>query len=461
MRRTLPPRCLEFPKRHRPREGGGILRYVIVGTGVAAISSVEAIRSQDSNGEITLVGADPHGFYSRPGLAYYLNGEIPEGQLFYHTNRRLAPLDIRHLKGLVTAIIPDEHVIAIHGQATLGYDRLLLAVGARSAPMLVPGADLDGVMKLDDLEDARRIIKAAKRGKPAVVIGGGVTALELVEGLAARGMRVHYLLRGDRYWRSVLDEEESRIVLEGRREGGVTIHHHAEAEEILGTRGKVAGVRTKDGRKINATLVAFAIGIRPRLELARSAGLDIDRGILVDEFLQSSAPGIYAAGDVAQIFDPLTGTAILDSLWNPAREQGFAAGLNMAGRPTVYTKPPPFNVTRLAGLTTTIIGSVGGGTDEDMVGIARGDSETWRQLPDAIAAQSGFETNRLRLMVGKECLLGAIVIGDQTLSAPLQALIERKANIAPIRTALLAPSAPIADIIADFWTEWGSAHAAQ
>src|SRR6185436_7640 len=108
----------------------------------------------------------------------------------------------------------------------------------------------------------------------------------------------------------------------------------------------------------------------------------------------------------------------LDSLWNPAREQGFAAGLNMAGKRTAYTKSVPFNVTRLAGLTTTIIGMVGRGRDDDLVGIARGDRETWRELPDAVLAQSGFEVNRVRLLVGEKTLLGAIVMGDQKLSLP-------------------------------------------
>src|SRR6185436_20338695 len=142
-------------------------------------------------------------------------------------------------------------------------------------------------------------------------------------------------------------------------------------------------------------------------------------------------PNIYAAGDVAQVYDPSTGTSILDSLWSPARQQGRAAGLNMAGKKTPYTKSVPFNVTRLAGLTTTIIGTVGRGRDDDLVGIARGDSETWRQLPDSMAAQTGFDVNRLRLLVGEKTLLGAIVMGDQKLSLPLERIISERVDITP------------------------------
>jgi NAD(P)H-nitrite reductase large subunit len=294
----------------------------------------------------------------------------------------------------------------------------------------------------------------AKRGRTAFVVGGGITALELTEGLLARGMKVHYLLRGDRYWSNVLDPHESKVVEARLEEEGVTLHHHAELVEILGKNGKVSGIRLEDGHTLNCDLVAYAIGIRPCLELVKDTNLALDRGILVDERLQTNDPDIYAAGDVAQAFDPLSGRSVLDSLWNPAREQGHAAGMNMAGRKTAYLKSPPFNVTRLAGLTTTIIGAVGHGKDEDVLGIARGDSETWRDLPDAIVAQSGFDVNHMRLLIGEKTLIGAIVMGDQTLSWPLQKMIAGGADISSIRGKLMATDAPIADLVAEYWLEW-------
>jgi NADPH-dependent 2,4-dienoyl-CoA reductase/sulfur reductase-like enzyme len=207
--------------------------------------------------------------------------------------------------------------------------------------------------------------------------------------------------------------------------------------------------------------VAIAIGIRPRKELAESAGLETERGILVDEYLRTSAADIFAAGDVAQVYDPLLGMSVLDSLWGPARNQGTVAGLNMAGVSIPYEKPVAFNVTRLAGLTTTIIGSVGHGQDDDLLGIARGDSETWRKLPDVITAQNDFEVNRLRLMVGKRTLRGAIVMGDQTISRPLQKLISERADISAIREQLMVPGAPLADLVVTFYTKWDEVHAAR
>ncbi|MFN8411288.1 MAG: FAD-dependent oxidoreductase [Anaerolineales bacterium] len=428
------------------------MRYVIIGTGVAGIACIEAIRTIDTYSEIVMVGDDPHGYYSRPGLAYYLTGELHDKVLFPKTSEDYAPLNFKYKKASVTKIQRAEKNILLDGKSHLSYDKLLIATGALAAPLTVPGANLQGVVKLDHLEDARHILKLAKRGKTAVVVGGGITALELTEGLLARGVTVHYLLRGDRYWTNVLDEHESRIVEARLQIEGVNLHFHSELAEVIGKGGKVRAVRLQDGRIMKCDILACAIGVKPRVDLARDAGLTLDRGILVNEFLQTNDPDIYAAGDVAQVYDPLTGHSVLDSLWSPAREQGFSAGLNMAGKKDAYLKKPPFNVTRLAGLTTTIIGAVGHGKDEDIVGIARGDSETWRELPDAIVAQGGFDINRVRIIVGEKTLIGAVVMGDQTLSKPLQKIIAKRIDISSMRDQLLARDAKVADVVVDFWS---------
>ena len=350
----------------------------------------------------------------------------------------------------------EQHQIEVDGKSRMSYDRLLIAVGAQATSLEVPGSDLEGVVKLDHLGDARSIMQLSRRAKHAVVVGGVITALELVEGLVSQKVRVTYLLRGDRYWNNVLDEQESRFVENHLKEDGVELIYHAEVIEVLGKRGRVDGVRLLDGRTLHCNLLAYAIGIKARTDLSRKAGLAVDRGILVNEYMQTNDPAVFAAGDVAQAYDPLTGRSIIDSLWSPAREQGWVAGLNMAGQRTAYLKTAPFNVTRLAGLTTTIIGAVGRGQDADMVGIARGDSETFRSLPDAMSAESGFDVNHLRLLIGEKALVGAVVMGDQTLSTPLQKLISGKVDISPIREKLMARDAKIADVVIDFWKKWSS-----
>jgi len=428
-------------------------RYIIIGAGAAGISAAEAIRSQDRRGEIHMVTEEPFGYYSRPGLAYLLTGEIDEKTLYPFSKDDFKRLDIRFHRSKVVRIDPILHRIFNTQEKSIVYDRLLIATGSSAVEATIPGKQLDGVLKLDDLADARRIMKSARKGHPAVVIGGGITALEVLEGFLHHGMRVHYFLRGDRYWSNVLDEIESRIIEQRLQKEGVQIHYHTEAEEILGKKSRCVGVRTKQGEIIACDVVAIAIGVRPRKELAEISGLQTERGIIVDKYLQTNQPDIYSAGDVAQVYDPLTKQSILDTLWGPARGQGYAAGLNMAGISTSFIKPPAFNVTRLAGLTTTIIGTVGAGRDADLVGIARGDSESWRQLPDAIAAQNNCDVNRLRIMVGWRTLLGAVVMGDQAASFPLQEIIRRQLDISSIRDQILIPDAPLVKLVSDFWKE--------
>lgn len=436
------------------------LRYLIVGTGAAGIAAAEAIRRADARGDILLVGEEAPGYYSRPGLAYYLTGEVPEQSLFPFTQNDFDRLRLRRLHARVTDLQTQAHEVVLADGRHLPYDRLLLATGSLAVKLPLPGIDLDGVVKLDDLDDARRILKRCRRRRTAVVVGGGITALEIVEGVRVRHMLTHYLLRGERYWSNVLDETESRIVEHRLQEEGVRIHHHTEVSEILGKRGRVAGVLTQDGRHIDCDLVAIAIGVRPRIELAEGAGLATDRGIKVDEYLQTSAPDVFAAGDIAQVFDPFSGKAVLDTLWSVAVAQGRIAGRNMAGQATPYHKSVPFNVTRLAGLTTTIVGTVGQGGDRDLLGIARGDSETWRHLPDALVAQNASDVNRLRVMVGEHSLLGGIVMGDQTLSLPLYHLVASQVDITPVRDQFLQPAARLGELITSSWANWKERHAA-
>jgi NAD(P)H-nitrite reductase large subunit len=272
------------------------------------------------------------------------------------------------------------------------------------------------------------------------------------EGLRARGLQVHYFLRGDRYWSNVLDEAESRIIEHRLVEEGVVLHFKMEAAEILGWGGKVSGLRTTNGYELRCGLVATGIGVKPRLELAQTANLAVERGILVNENLQSSDPDIFAAGDVAQVYHPAMGRSVIDNLWTPGRDQGRAAARNMSGHREPYDRAIAVNVLRLVGIMLTIIGSVGSGRDEDLVSVARGSSETWLQLPNTIAMASGNEINQLRLMVGERTLAGALVLGDQKLSLLLQELIGMRVDISPIRAQLLQPGAPLGQIVMEYWS---------
>jgi NAD(P)H-nitrite reductase large subunit len=431
-------------------------RHVLIGTGPAAVAAAEAIRGADADAAITLVGADPAGYYSRPGLAYYFAAEIPERRLFPFTRGDFARLRLSLVADRVTAVDPEAHRVSLASGGTLAYDRLLIATGSQAVRVKVPGAELDGVVKLDDLEDARDLIARCKKAKRAVVAGGGITALEIVEGFHARHVPVDYLMRQERYWRNVLSESESQLVEEGLRRVNVTLHHHTELVRIVGRDGHVAAVETADGKVLPCDLVAIAIGVRPLIGLAKAAGIACERGILVDAHLRSSDEHIYAAGDVAEAVDRASGRRTLEVLWNSAVTKGRIAGLNMATAPEQkLDKGLALNITRLAGYKTTIIGRVGSGEDRDLETLTRGDSQTWSELEPAALVEAPVPGAQVRLALGDSVIMGALVMGgDQTLSLPLQELVAGRADVSAIAGSLQEHQAPVADIVTRFWREW-------
>jgi NAD(P)H-nitrite reductase large subunit len=430
-------------------------RHVLIGIGPAAVSAAQAIREYDSAAEITFVAADPHGYYSRPGLAYYLAKELPENRLFPFTPLDFSGLQARRVAGRVVQIDSSVHEVVTESGHVVAYDRLLLATGSRAIPVDVAGAGLDGVVKLDDLDDAGNLVRRARRAKSAVVVGGGASAIEIAEGLLARGVHVHYLIRKARYWSGVLSADESLLVEERLRRHGVQIHYSSELAAILGEAGRVVAVRTRDGAEIPCDMVAVAIGVTPNSEIARAAGLDCARGVLVDEYLRSSHPDVFAAGDVAEIGDPGARRGSIEVLWSSAVAKGRIAGQNMATEPVhKYVESVPLNVTRLGGTKITIVGTVGNGKDADVRGITRGDSETWRRLGDASTVVLETQDARVRLALSEDVIVGAVVMGDQVLSFALQGIIAARADVRELIPRLQAPGAAAGDILNGFWRDW-------
>jgi NAD(P)H-nitrite reductase large subunit len=191
------------------------------------------------------------------------------------------------------------------------------------------------------------------------------------------------------------------------------------------------------------------------VELAKNAGLKVDKGIVVNHFLETERPGVFAAGDAAQV-----GTTPLDVLWPTALDQGRVAGANMAGAKVPYVKEVACNVTMLTGLKVTIIGNVGNkrkdgdAQEDDLVSIVRGDSELWRQAAQAWVLSERDDVNRVRLFVGERTIVGALVMGDQTWSRPLQRLVGSRVDITPIRPQLLSDAPTALAHLANFYQQW-------
>jgi NAD(P)H-nitrite reductase large subunit len=430
-------------------------RFVIIGHGPAGLSAAETLRSRLPDAEIQIVSAEPYPFYSRPGLAYYLADEIPEKQLFSRPDDHYRSLRIELIHAHAEAIEPSAHTVRLSDGRQLPYDALLLATGSKAVRPDVPGIDLEGVVTLDNLPDTRHIMDVVQRTRRggsrsggAVVVGGGITALEMVEGFLGRGLRTHYLMRHSHFWSSVLTERESDLVLDRLREMGTQVHAGSELVRINGRGGRVASIETSRGETIACSIVGVAVGVRPQVDLARAASLRVDRGVLVDDGMRTSVPDIYAAGDIAQVVDRRTGQATLDILWPAAIATGQVAGANMAGAGVSYRKGAPFNVARLADLPITIIGQVGTGrADADALATGRGASEAWEAHGPLLSVVATDPPELQRWVLRGDRLVGAVLLGDQRLSEPL---IEHETDITPIREALLAPDRNLAATLLAF-----------
>jgi len=316
-------------------------RIVIIGGGAAGFAAAERLRREGYAGSLTLLSADDDAPYDRPNLSKdYLAGTASEEWIplrpedFYAENG----IDLR-LGTTVAAIDPAGRRVVLAGGGELPFDRLLLATGAEPVRPPIPGADGPQVHTLRSLRDSRALIAAAEAARRAVLIGAGFIGLEVAASLRARGVEVHVVAPDRRPLERVLGPELGDLVRKLHEEQGVVFHLGEEVAAIEPGR-----VRLKGGASLDAGLVVLGTGVRPRTELAERAGLAVDHGVLVDEYLETSAPGIFAVGDIARWPDPHTGERIRIEHWVVAERQGQTAALNMLGGDgrTRFTAAPFF-----------------------------------------------------------------------------------------------------------------------
>jgi NAD(P)H-nitrite reductase large subunit len=448
--------------------------YLIIGNGAAGLSAAEMVRQRDKNGRITILTNEPYGFYSRPGIAYFVLGQISEKQIvarnesFYREHR----FDLRFAQ--VIRLDIEQQVVHLDDGESLSYDVALLATGSTAVPASFPGGDLQGVLTFDTLDNAKQVVNQGKKAKAAVVVGGGITAMELAEGLRHQGARTHFLQRGDRLWPRLFDERESAIIEHQVHHEGIELHYKEEIEEAIGKNGRVAGVRLKSGKEIGCQIIGVAIGVRPNLQLVKGGPVKLDKGVLVNNYMQSNVPTLFAAGDVAQVYDRWTEQHQLDVLWPSAINTGRVAGYNMvdvargAATSYAYRKGSPFNAALLFGIHLTVIGRVGseGGrveNAEELSYLSRGASNVWT-APFSSSYRSAWDkkgTNSIRVVVSEGRLVGALLLGNQDLADPLRYLIEQEIPLGPYEAALATNGPELPRAIWQLWRQTQPRHNGQ
>jgi NAD(P)H-nitrite reductase large subunit len=434
-------------------------RYLILGNGAAGATAAEAIRARDPRGPITLVSAERHLMYSRPGLAYVITKIVPPHQIVARQPDWYDQLQLRLIYGSATELDLARHHVKLDSGMVLGYDRLLIATGSHAVPLPYAGGNLDGVVFLDSIDGAKDLMRRMKSARRAVVVGSGITALEMSEGFAHNKLETHHCVRRGTLWGTVFNQAESDLLAGRMTSEGVKIHYNTEVKEVLGDRrGRVQGVRFANSETLACDLVGAGIGVRPTLDFVRGTPLKMERGLLVNEYLETNQRDVYAAGDCSQIWDQWTQKHLLDDLWPTAVASGGRAGINMAGGREAFIKGTPFNACLLFGLHVTAIGQLGGtrdDTDADVLQhMSRGSSEIWTTRPIGFAsAWSQDGPNSVRLVLSDDRLVGALVVGAQTLADPLRDLIEWQANIRPLKASLQGGGAAMTSAILEFWRQ--------
>ena len=393
-------------------------RYVIVGNGIAGQTCAEELRLLDPDGKVTMIAGEPHPLYNRVALPRFLKGQLRWEKVMLRSVEDYAERGIdSRFSTHAARIDPDSRTVTTQAGEEIGFDSLLLATGGRPRSLEAPGMEtVTNAHAFYTLDDARRIAEAAEQAKRVLVIGGSFIAYELAEAIAHRGPSVTWLMRGPWFLRTVLDEDGGKVCRALGERAGVDF---ACSDTIVRFEGNRC--ITGSGRVIDFDMLVYGIGLDFNTQLARDAGLGVDRGILTDAKLQTDHAGIYAAGDVAQFDDVVLGRRNQVGTWDNAQAQGRVAAMNMAGGAQDFID--------VATYTTTMFGStlaVMGLTPEHGL-----DLEAF--------AEFELERGHYRKLFFREAqLVGAVMIGSPKGRKKLIEMIRAGEAVAGSRGELLA-----------------------
>lgn len=391
--------------------------YLIVGGGVAGTTAAEVLRQNDKTGSIAIVSDEPHIFYSRIMLSkpnFFLE-KIPFEKIWLKTEQWYKDANVQFIGGRKAAALnAKEKTVTLDNGDVLQYGKLLAAVGGYPRPWTVPGADKKGVFYLRSLDDARGVIGSIKNVEQALSIGGGFISFEMCDMMRLAGLDVTLILRESYYWEPLLDETSGKMIEEALVKGGVKIKYKTEVREVLGSE-HVEGAILNDGTKIDCQMIIAGLGLVLPLDWLKAGGVEINRGIMANEYLETNISDIWTAGDSAEFNDLILNEKIQLGNWINAQMQGRAAANNMlasSGTPGFDKKP-----FKLVSFYTT----QGFGISVAMVG----DSRASGPGRSVIARGSKESGSYARIIIVNGEVTGATLINRTSDMAPISKLIEK------------------------------------
>lgn len=393
------------------------MRYVIIGNSAAGVFAAEAIRTLDKAGRIDIIGEEPYPAYARCLTSYYLTGRMANEQLFIRPTDFYSRSNLNFHSGIkATNVDPNLRMVYTNKGVTFHYDRLLIATGASPTMPNIPGIKNDGVFGLRTLSDAQGILAHAGPGKRAVIVGGGFVSLKAAYALLKAGLSVTCIISSGQILSQILDGDAASIMADALISKGLIIKYHNDVTEVLSkdNTGKrpVSAVRLANGEELPADVVIIGKGVTPNTGFLDSSKIEIDSGIVVNQFLQTNFPDIYAAGDVAQTYDIILRASKVNAIWPNATEQGTVAGCNMAGAFIFYAGSIGMNSADFYGLSTIAAGK----TKAEGVGY------------EVVKLYPGKNLYR-RLVFKDDVLVGYIIVGNTAKAGLLTTLVKEQVTL--------------------------------
>ena len=391
---------------------GDAKKYVIIGAGIAGISAAEELLKLDPAGDITIISDED--FYYRAALSEYFQGKIERNEIFGKPEGWFESAGIDFIRGTVKSIDTGSQEITYNESDTVPYDRLLIASGASAITMQWPGLDLDGVCTYRGLGCIDKFLHEIEAGaKKAAVIGGGILSFELIDNFLQLGLEVVLLVRGDRLLGLLFDEDGAKIIEDQLYAKGVDVRFNTEAESFEGPGGRVTGLITKAGETIPCDLIAPAIGTRANVGFLDGSGIEVDRSVIVDRFLRTSAGNVYAAGDCCAMRAESGGRPVPTRTWLTSALQGQAAAINMTGQEQLFQEGVMLNSSSVFASFYAVLG---------LFNPAEGSGHTFRSWK--------FEDGSyMRWTIEKGRIAGAIMIDAMKYVWPVRQLIESGVDV--------------------------------
>lgn len=386
------------------------MHYVIIGNSAAGIFAAETIRGLDPAGKITMISKENNIPYSRCLTSYYIGKEIDEDRIYIRNPNFYVETGIEFIAQNVEQVDDQKKCIILQSGEVIHYDKLLIATGSSPAMLPIEGRELEGVFQLRTLEDARKIIDYSPKVKEAVVNGAGLVGLKGAHALHQLGIKVTIVVNSRIMSRSIDATTGSMITEFLERDGYQVIYNH-KLTKILGE-NKVEGILLNSGKEIPCQMVLEAAGVRPNTSLVLKSGVKVNKGIIVDQQMQTSVQDIYAAGDVVETYDLVWKDNRINALWPHATAQGIIAGSNMAGAERYYDGSIGLNSVSFSG-----VGVVSAG----MIDVPKGEGK--------ILSFSDNASCYRKFIMKEDRLVGMILVGDIEGAGILTSLIRKRAKV--------------------------------